>query len=233
MTLWLHEFFAPETILRNVAFFLLVLGMGMTSMVLLRVLVALAAAVGLVLALFVAFDPTMIFWWLLTLVVTLTRLLASRSWKMGRPLSSEEKLFQKIVTPSLSAGQVRKLLTAGRWVDVDSGAVLIEQNEISGYLVFVTRGTFDIKVDGQKIAQCGPGDLIGEVGVATGEPATATVMSATPARFLEFEPARLRRMLEEHVDLLDAMDLAILRSLREKLASANRRAAHPESVRNG
>ena len=89
------------------------------------------------------------------------------------------------------------------------------------------RGQVDIVVDGKKVADCGPGSLIGEIGLSTGDPATATAVCATPVRYLGFETTRLYRLLDGHVELQDAIELAIERSLRDKLHRANMAAAHP------
>jgi CRP-like cAMP-binding protein len=84
----------------------------------------------------------------------------------------------------------------------------------------------DIVVDGRKVAECGPGSLVGEIGMSTGTPATATAVCATPVRYLSFEAQRLYRLLDSHVDLQDAVELAIEKSLSEKLSRSNVAVAH-------
>ena len=144
----------------------------------------------------------------------------------GGHLGPEERLFHEKVVPNLGAGQVRQLLAIGRWRDVVAGTTLTRTGQAVGELCFVTRGQVDIVVDGKRVAECGPGSLIGEIGMSTGEPATATAVCATPVRYLGFEAKRLYRLLDSHVALQDAIELAIERSLRDKLNRSNQAAAH-------
>jgi hypothetical protein len=46
---------------------------------------------------------------------------------------------------------------------------------------------------------------------------------------LSFDARRLYRLLDTHDDLQDAVELAIEKSLREKLHRSNLAAAHPEA----
>jgi CRP-like cAMP-binding protein len=129
--------------------------------------------------------------------------------------------------PDLNAGEVRKLLAVGTWREVVPGTQLTRGGERIAELCFIVRGQVDIIVDGKKIADVGPGSLIGEAGLSTGDPATATAICATPVRYLGFETNRLYRLLDSHVALQDAVELAIERSLRDKLNRSNLAAAHP------
>ncbi|MHA1547877.1 MAG: hypothetical protein ACTSYE_03000, partial [Alphaproteobacteria bacterium] len=65
-----------------------------------------------------------------------------------------------------------------------------------------------------------------EIGVSTGETATATTICATPVRYLSFDVARLYPFLDDHPSIQDAVELAVDRNLREKLKRANLAAAH-------
>jgi hypothetical protein len=47
-------------------------------------------------------------------------------------------------------------------------------------------------------------------------------------RYLGFDALRLYRLLDGHVELQDAIELAIERSLRDKIHRSNVVAAHPE-----
>jgi CRP-like cAMP-binding protein len=138
-------------------------------------------------------------------------------------------MFRDRVVPTLSPGQVRRLLDAGRWREVMAGATLTRAGERVTELGFIARGQVDIIVDGRKVAECGAGTLVGEIGMSTGKPATATAVCATPVRYLSFEAPRLYRLLDAHVDLQDAVELAIERSLSDKLHRSNVAAAHPEA----
>jgi CRP-like cAMP-binding protein len=188
--------------------------------------VALAAGVAGAVLSAIAGDGIGLFWWGLAVVVLAVRLITATSRRPGPPLNAEERLFHEQAVPDLSAGQVRRLLDVGRWREVMAGTTLTREGEIVTELGFITRGQVDIVVEGHKVAECGPGALIGEIGMSTGEPATATAVCATPVRYLSFEAPRLYRLLDSHEDLQDAVELAIERSLRDKLHRSNVTVAH-------
>ncbi len=225
MTMWVYELLAPEVLLRHLSLFLLVIAIGMPTVKPLRWFALASGAVGIALAVWIA-DRIELFWQILFVAVNLLQMWVGRSRKFGRALNEEERRFHQAVVPTLDDGQVRRLLTAGAWVDADQESVLTEQGEPTPSLIFISRGDADVLVDGQRVATVGPNSLVGEIGISTGEPATATVVTAGRVRYLEFEADKLRRLLETHLDLLDAIELAIQRSLRDKLNRLNVATAH-------
>ncbi|MEX0853222.1 MAG: cyclic nucleotide-binding domain-containing protein [Bauldia sp.] len=226
MSLWLTEVFARETIAQHAAMFLVVVALAMPTVGLVRLMALIAGVVGVGLSAFYVYDPIGLFWWSLVVVVALARLATASGRRPGRSLTGEQRLFHEKAVPMLSTGQARRLIEIGRWREVMAGTALTRAGEAVSELCFVTRGQVDIVVDGKKVAECGPGTLVGEIGMSTGEPATATAICATPVRYLSFEAKRLYRLLDSHVELQDAVELAIERSLREKLNRSNIAAAH-------
>ena len=170
--------------------------------------------------------PTILFWSFLFVAVILVQLLLYYRHHRGRPLSAEERLFHEKVVPSLTPAQTRRLIEAGQWRDVAAGTTLTRQGEIVTELCFISRGLVEIMVDDEKIAECKAGNLVGEIGVSTGDPATATAVCASPVRYLSFDTGRLYGVLDRHTELQDALELAIQRSLRDKIHRQNFAAAH-------
>ena len=228
MSMWLYQFFfSPQAVAWQVGLFGIVVALAMPTVFLTRVVALAGAAAGIAVSASYAADPVGVFWWTTLAVVIIVRLLVSRGRGFGGHLNAEEQLFHTRVVPDLSASQVRQLLAVGRWRDVVAGTTLTRGGQTVTELCFVTRGQVDIVVDGRRVAECGPGSLVGEVGISTGEPATATAICATPVRYLSFEAQRLYRLLDNHVQLQDAIELAVEKSLREKLNRSNMAAAHP------
>lgn len=224
--MWLHDILDPGSLLRHVAFFLLVAAMAMPGIFLIRAFALASGLVSVLLAGFVAYDPVGLFWSLLLVAMLAVQIALHWQRDRGKPLLPEERLFHEKVVPSLSPAQTRKLLAAGQWRDVAAGTVLTREGEITPELCFIARGTVDILVDGERVAEVRPGSLIGEIGIATGDPATATAVCASPVRYLGFESGRLYAFLDRHPELQDAIELAVQRSLREKIHRQNFAAAH-------
>jgi CRP-like cAMP-binding protein len=226
MLMWLYEILSPPVLFRHVAFFLLVVAMAMPSLLLLRAVALAAGVVALILATVIDYDLGTLLWSILFTAVVLIQLLLYYRRHRGRPLNAEERLFHEKVVPSLTPAQTRRLIEAGQWRDVAAGTTLTRQGEIVGELCFISRGMVEIILDGEKIADCRAGSLVGEIGVSTGDPATATAVCASPVRYLGFETGHLYSVLDRHTELQDALELAIQRSLRDKIHRQNFAAAH-------
>ena len=226
MSLWLTDVLSPDALLHHVALFLVVVAIAMPTIGLVRWLALAAGLVGLATSGVFAYDAAEEFWWALLVLVAIVRIVLASNWRAGGRLTAEQQLFHEAAVPGLNAGQARRLLALGQWREVVPGTVLTRTGERIAELVFVVRGEVDIIVDGKKVGQVGRGELIGETGISTGEAAMATAVCATPVRYLGFDAQRLYRLLDSHTELQDAVELAIERSLRDKLNRSNIAAAH-------
>ncbi|HWC10964.1 MAG TPA: cyclic nucleotide-binding domain-containing protein [Acidimicrobiales bacterium] len=63
-----------------------------------------------------------------------------------------------------------------------AGRVLVEQGEPGDSLFLLLDGVLDVEVDGVKLAEVGPGAILGERAVLEGGARTATLRAATPAK---------------------------------------------------
>lgn len=226
MSFWLTQILDPGLLAHNIAMLLILAAVAMPTIGAVRWFALAAGVVGVVGAAVIGGDGGDLAWWALIVVAVVLRLLFGRSWQLGRALTREEELFHQKLVPDLTSGRVRRLLTAARWREVAAGTALTRTGERVPELCFLVRGSVDIVVDGKKVAACGPGMLVGEAGLSTGDPATADAICATPVRCLAFDTTRLYRLLDDHTDLQDAMELAIERSLRDKLVRSNAAVAH-------
>jgi CRP-like cAMP-binding protein len=224
MQLFASDFLNAEFVLKNLGLFLIVVAVGMPTLFTVR-LVALAAGIcGVIFASIIVWEPTILFWSAIFSIVNLIYIMLGRTRKFGRALTRDEQLFHREAVPMLTDSQTRMLLSAAHWMKLGAGDVLTQQGETSSNLYFVAAGTVNILVDGKKVAECGPGDLVGEIGVSTGQPAMATSVCATAVRCLEFESERLYKLLDGRTELLVAVETAVQSSLRGKLQRANERA---------
>jgi CRP-like cAMP-binding protein len=94
------------------------------------------------------------------------------------------------------------------WVDelkVDAGRHLAEQGDWAYELFVIEDGQAEVHQDGEKIAELGPGEFFGEMGVLEKAPRNATVIAATPMRLLtlsHWDVKRLERQWPEAVGQL-------------------------------
>lgn len=133
----------------------------------------------------------------------------------------EEILFRDYVVAGLDDGLVRDLLRIGRWIDAGPGAVLAREREPVAEMIFVASGEVEITVEGKTVGYCDIGSLVGEIGLLTDTPATATATAKSPVRYLSFERNALVRLMEREPRIGSAIDRTVRQGMRQKLVSTN------------
>ena len=76
----------------------------------------------------------------------------------------------------------------------------MKEGDYSVELIAIEEGTADVLQDGKKIAEVGPGDLIGEMGLLERRPRNADVIASSPMRLIKLTHWEIRRMSEETVN---------------------------------
>ena len=221
MEFTLESVFSAGAGVGHLSYALLIISMLMTRIAWLRIFAIGSGIVAIAYDYFWLLDPVGVFWetaFVLTNVAQLG-ILAYRN-RMAT-FTAEERAFYEMALPNLEPVQMRRLLKYGRWMDAAPGTVLIRQGKPVADLVFIVSGLVDIDVDDRRVGHCGPGSLIGEIGVSTGGPASATAVVAEPVRFIAFEARGLRQLLDRGDDIGRAVEAAFRHSLREKLLRAN------------
>jgi hypothetical protein len=133
-------------------------------------------------------------------------------------LTTEEENLRRAMFNQLSVVDFHRMLRTGTWVSVEAGAVLTTQGMPVVRIVLVTDGAAQVDIDGKIVAYCRRGDFIGEMAFVSGNPASATVTSIGPMRYLMWRFDDLRDLLEKHPDIRSALQSVFNRNLIEKLA---------------
>jgi CRP-like cAMP-binding protein len=93
---------------------------------------------------------------------------------------------------------------------VDEGRTLAEQGDYAYELYVIEDGTAEVLQNGERIAELGPGEFFGEMGVLEGKQRNATVKAATPMKLFtlsHWDVKRLERQAPEAVGRLrDVLD---------------------------
>jgi cyclic nucleotide-binding protein len=71
---------------------------------------------------------------------------------------------------------------------LDAGEALMQQGESGRELFLLLDGVVDVEVDGEEVAEIGPGALLGERALLEGGARTATVWATTPVRVVVIPP---------------------------------------------
>lgn len=101
---------------------------------------------------------------------------------------------------NLSEQEANRLAAFATETSVAEGQILVKEGDYSTELIAIQEGTAEVQRDGQKVAEVGKGDLIGEMGLMTREPRNADVIATSPMRVIKLTHWEIRRMSEETVD---------------------------------
>ncbi|MEZ0241913.1 MAG: Crp/Fnr family transcriptional regulator, partial [Sphingomonas sp.] len=116
----------------------------------------------------------------------------------------------------------RHLIDGGVWLNGTVGDELTREGSPVERIAWLASGDALVLSDGRQVATCKPGDLVGEASILTGEPATATVMLAGPARFWCMPAHTLRTYLDTDPELAAMLERSFARAVRNKLHASNR-----------
>jgi CRP-like cAMP-binding protein len=71
------------------------------------------------------------------------------------------------------------------------------------------------------VGSCGAGQLVGEISVAAGEPATATAVTMETVHYLAIERTALQKLRKSDPSIWQALDHCVRRNLQDKLVQMN------------
>jgi hypothetical protein len=214
---------SPGAFLGHAAYGLLVLSMMMRSIVWLRIIALISGVTQLGYDSLVLQDPVSVGWDALFVLANAYQMVVL-AWQARRVrFNDEEYSFCQNALPLVPPMLARQFINVGAWQDLPEGSELTRQDQPVDKLTYIAAGTVDVVVHDHTIAECESGDFIGELGILSGKPATATTIATAPVRALVFERDRLFRHLRTRPDLKLALQSAFKENLRTKLSLANER----------
>lgn len=80
----------------------------------------------------------------------------------------------------------------------DVGETMVEQGEDSGGFYVIIEGRAEVSRGGDRVAELGAGEVLGELALLLQASRTATARATEPVRALRVDPRRFRSMLLEH-----------------------------------
>jgi CRP/FNR family transcriptional regulator, cyclic AMP receptor protein len=107
-------------------------------------------------------------------------------------------LFQQ-----LSEEELRQVAPFAEEVRVDEGTELVREGDYSYEFMAIEEGTAEVLRSGEHVADLGPGDFFGEIGLLEKDRRTATVVAKTDMRLVTltgWDMKRLEKAVPEAVD---------------------------------
>lgn len=125
--------------------------------------------------------------------------------------------------PLFSACSKKELATiakAGDVVSLPDGHTLTTQDESSREAFVIIEGTVVVRRNNRKVAELGPGSMIGELGLLDRGPRTATAVAAGPVEVLVLGPREFAALLDD----VPTINHKMLRSLAGMVRELDKRA---------
>ena len=113
-------------------------------------------------------------------------------------------LFADALTPE----QLKALAAGVHPAFFRSGTLLMSQGDLGGAMFAIVEGAVSVNFTDahgrtQRVAELGPGEIVGEMSLFTGDRRTATVSALTNVSALEITKASLEKIFAQSPDLLD------------------------------
>jgi len=109
----------------------------------------------------------------------------------------------------LSKQELKRLSQWTDEVSVEEGYELAKEGEFAHEFFVIEEGTAAVLHDGERLAERGPGEFFGEIGLLETERRTASVVAETPMRLIVMFQTQFRQMEREMPAVADRIRSAI------------------------
>ncbi len=132
------------------------------------------------------------------------------------------KIIEKIpIFRGLSLGQVKRLLDAGETRRFRVGEVLCRQDDKSTDLFILMSGEVAVHVKQEEVARMEPVELIGEMGMVTTQPRSATVAATKISTAIAISKIHFDQILKSDQELAAKFYKNMIETLCQRLRRAN------------
>lgn len=115
--------------------------------------------------------------------------------------------------------EIERLMSIIDTVDIGAGTELFREGRREHYAYVIESGTAEVLIDGKIIAEIPAGEMVGEVGLLSPGPASATVRAKTAMSLLAIPHQQFDTVLEDTPGLA----LAMARELAQRLHAIDQR----------
>ena len=94
-------------------------------------------------------------------------------------------------------------------IDAPEGTELVRQGEFAYEFFVLEEGTAEVVRDGERVAELGPGDFLGEMGIVSKAVRNATVVTTSPARVIVMTEQALRSVRSQNPVVAERIEAAV------------------------
>ena len=110
---------------------------------------------------------------------------------------------------SLPRDQRRVVAQHADEIDVDEGTQLVRQGEFAYEFFVIETGGAEVLRDGEHIADLGPGDFLGEMGIVSKAVRNATVTATAASKVIVMTEQAFRSMSQSNPDIARRIEAAV------------------------
>jgi cAMP-dependent protein kinase regulator len=121
----------------------------------------------------------------------------------------ESELRSVPLFESLPGEERRVIAQHADEISVPEGNELVRQGEFAYEFFVIEDGTAEVVRDGERVAELGPGDFLGEMGIVSKAVRNATVVTTSPARVIVMTEQAFRSMARTSPAVADRITAAV------------------------
>jgi CRP-like cAMP-binding protein len=110
---------------------------------------------------------------------------------------------------SLSSDERRAIAQHADEIEAPEGTELVRQGEFAYEFFVLEDGTAEVVRDGEHVADLGPGDFLGEMGIVSRAVRNATVVTKSPTRAIVMTEQAFRSMRRLNPAVADRIEAAV------------------------
>ena len=122
----------------------------------------------------------------------------------------DEKSLRSVpLFDSLSKGDRKAIAQHADELDAPEGTELVRQGDFAYEFFVIEEGTVEVRRDGELVAELGPGDFLGEMGIVSQAVRNATVVATSPIRAIVIDEQSFRSMRRLNPSVCDQIAAAV------------------------
>ena len=125
-----------------------------------------------------------------------------------------EALKKTAIFADLDKKSLTKIGRVTDRVQAEPGQVLMHEGQVVTHMYIMIDGSASVKVDDNKVADLGPGRVIGELSMVDAKPSSATVTIEEPSNLWLIARSGFVPVWEDNPEMSEAMLRAVVRKLR-------------------
>lgn len=193
----------------------------------LRSLLILSFATGLIYNAMPPVGPLwlVLFWLTVYVFINVYRITTKLAESRKVRLNEEEAELRDTVFPEFTPVEFAKLMRIGTWKNAPAGVTLTTQGQPVSEVSVIQSGHLVVEIDGRNIHTMKDGEIVGEMSFIGGNPATATVRTIAPTRYIAWQQPALRALLARNPAMSSAMRSVFSVELTRKLIESDHQRA--------